>query len=379
MRANIWWIAFFSAVIYDLPIAFGIDYWKVEIPAIVDVTLLMMLGLLLSACAASPRNTPPEYTLTAVDQTIARTSVVVCALIFVGMLGEYGTSVFFVHKTDSGISGLVYIGWRLSATFALILAVQTRQYRLTWIPAVSLAATLFAGDRTAVGLTAISLGWLILSSVRLKKAGVTIILASFALLGTFLFFGKTFQALWWSGHFTTFGAMVDLIVDQGRDSITATEPFTTIGVFSAITTLKFGPPGSLLVDICAQLLIIPSYFGFDSGSFNDYFQSTLFPFYRDRSLAYSYWGEGYARGGVFGIFGFFAIYLSLLAFFERISRHRKMIVRSFAYVGGSYLAFYIHRNSMVSILAYQRQIILYVIFVGALAALSRSVYRAVRR
>lgn len=375
LRANIWWVAFFSAAIYDLPISFGVDHWHLPLPDVVIVHSLAVLGGLLLICASTQPCKFEEVEVRPADVTLIRSAVAVCVVSFLILIAKYGTSIFFAHKTESGISGSFYIVWRLSATYAIVLSVLAKNVRLTLISAVPMLGTLFAGDRTAAGLTLVAVLWALLQSGQLKKRSVGMLIAASSVFGVFLFFGKTFQGLWWSGTYISLGATVRLLLDKGSDAITQTEPFATMGVFSAITTLQHSPPGSLFVDIAAQFLIVPSFFGFDSSSFNDFFQTQLFPSVRDRSLAYSFWGEAYVRGGSLGILAFFAAFALSLRYFDRLTQRRSLAFRSFAYIGGSYLAFYIHRNSMVSMIAYERQIILFGIAVYAASLLARSVRR----
>ena len=149
-----------------------------------------------------------------------------------------------------------------------------------------------------------------------------------------------------------------------------------MAVMDGLIELEDSPDDSLVAASLAQLLIVPSAFGFDSGKFNDFFQSRLFPGFKDRSMAYSFWGEGHVRYGASGILMFLGIYLSGLYIFQSLISSSKFSFQVFGFIGGSYWAFYIHRNSLVSILAYERQFILYLLILlmltGAVVALSRT-------
>ena len=360
-RLTVWWVAFYSGAIYGLPITVGWDIFGASISPIVGVIVLSTQFFLLLCCwfREDEQTVGPE--LGGEGGFLSFIATLVCVLSFVALMMSYGTSVFFVHKTESGIGGYFYILWRISSTYAVVISMIERRYHLAALASVPLVATIFAGDRTAVGLAAIGLLWMTLQTRRISGMKLGIALPSAALLGLFLFFGKTFQALWTTGGLSSASDLTTVLIEDGFDGITKTEPFVVIGVFSALTKLQVEPPGNLLLDVASQFLVVPSWFGIDSGSFNDFFQPLLFPGFKEKSLAYSFWGEAYVRGGWVGVVAFFLIYCAGLVMFDRLSRRQSLVTRSFAYVGGAYWAFYIHRNSLVSMIAYERQIVLFLL------------------
>lgn len=371
-RMTIWWVAFYAGAIYGMPVAVGWDLFGYPISQVSNITVILSQSALLLTCFLKRDRGLPGADIQPSDSgRLSLVAVVVCLVSFAALVATYGTSIFFVHKTESGVSGYFYIAWRMSATYAVLISMVEKRHRLALVALVPLLATIFAGDRTAVGLAAIALLWMGLQTGRLSGLKFGIAIPTIAMLGLFLFFGKTFQALWSLDAVSSLQDFSIILQDEGTDAITTTEPFAVIGVFSALTQMRTGPPDSLILDVASQFLIVPSWFGFDSGSFNSFFQPILFPGYREKSLAYSYWGEGYVRAQWFGVAAFFAIYWAGLHVFDRLSRRRSLALRSFAFVGGSYWAFYIHRNSLVSIIAYERQIILFLLALLFLAAILR--------
>lgn len=367
MNINVWWIAFFSTTIYSLPVAFGRDAFNNSAGFEASVMMLIvMLGSL--SCAVLSRtekkslllgHAPPSFAERVVPVLFVMASFVSFSLI----LANYGSKIFFVHKTESGVSGQFYVFWRLTATLAVISCMLTKRKLLLMAALVPLSATLFAGDRTAVGITLISSAWLLLQGKKISPLASGLVVCASLLIGVFLFFGKTFQAQWASGTFTSMPDLVRAVASQGTDAVVRTEPFAVFGVLDALVDLPQHPPGSLLLEVAAQFLIFPSYFGFQSSSFNDFFQPILFPGFRERSMAYSFWGEGYVRGGWLGFTAFLCVYLWVLRLFDKLSQNKSLLIRLASCVGGAYWAFYIHRNSLVSILAYERQIIVFCVSV----------------
>jgi hypothetical protein len=378
MRASIWWIAFFSSAMYGLPVAYGKDLFGQTLTVEANIALLLVIATtLLAALFLKQRRAQ------AIDPAWSSFFVIVASAVsvvsFVAIIATHGLSIFFVHKTESGIGGYYYILWRLSATFAFLSCLLTKRYKWAAIVSIPLVATLFAGDRTAVGMAAISCVWAIFHVGSLSRAKALPIALALIFVGAFLFFGKTFQAQWSTGTFPGIWAYVNELYQQGQDAVAKTEPFATAGVMNALIRFNRSPPDPLFLEVAAQFLLVPSLFGFESSSFNDFFQPILFPMFRERSLAYSYWGEAIVRGGWFDFVVFLTIYMAVLWAFDRATELKSFAIRLFAYVGGAYWAFYIHRNSMVSIIAYERQIGLFVVLIVVAAYLLRGFNRGMVR
>lgn len=378
---NIWWVAFFSTAIYSIPVAFGRTAFSERL-GIEAATMMLMVMFACLACAILSRpalNVGGDLRLTqrAMDIYIPNLLVLACFVSFFLLLFSYGTGIFYVHKVESGISAQFYIFWRLTSTLAVTACLIARRWRILLVALIPLGATLFAGDRTTVGITVIAAVWVSLKGRRVRPAKALAIVVSSVVLGVFLFFGKTFQAQWASGTFTSLSDLAVSVADQGIGAVVRTEPFAVAGVLDALIGLPQAPPGSLFLEVAAQFLIFPSYFGFESSSFNDFFQPILFPEFRERSLAYSFWGEGFVRGGWIGFAAFLGVYLLILRLLDRMTNSSRLLVRVASYVGGAYWAFYIHRNSMVSIIAYERQIVVFCLAIFFTAYLFRSFNRMV--
>ena len=374
---SIWWVAFFSSAIYGMPVFFGVDVFGRTISPKAELIVLLVQGALLAICIFR-RNSVAVIDRMDAGNLVPLVANIVCVVALVAVVAMYGTSIFAVHKTESGIAAHAYILWRVSATFAIVAAMLARRYGFAIFPLLSLVATVFAGDRTALGLSVVALTWMIFERNLVSRKWMLVGGVAVVAVGMGILFGKTFQAQWATGDFVSPAQTVSIIVQGGQASVVRTEPFAVMAVHSALVDYRGSPPGYLAVDLLGQLLIVPSVFGFESASFNDFFQPILFPEFRERSLAYSYWGEAFSRAGWAGVLGFFCVYTIGLFVFERLTRASSALVATLAYVGGSYWAFYIHRNSMVSIVAYERQIVVFAVLLFAVVFIVRAFHKRVR-
>lgn len=359
LRVDLWWVAFFSAAIYALPLAFSTDIFgrPISAEASLIMTGVLIVLLLLAVRTRNLVGEPPEFPRASVN--LVYVSLLTSLAIFLALIWTYGFSIFFVHKLESGINDYFYILWRLSATLALLLAILSRRYKIAIISVVPILGTVLAGDRTTLGLSLVAVMWLLLQERRVRGPQMGLAVGSFVALGIFIFFGKIFQAMWSQGILSSMQDLIAEVLVSGRLAIIQTEPFAVIGVLSALTTLNAGPDDFLVLEMLGQILVVPSAFGFESASFNEFFQPLLFPEFRSKSLAYSFWGEAYVRGGWFGVAFFVLFFAAGLWVFDRLTRTGSLGIRAMAYVGGAYWAFYIHRNSMISMLAYERHIWLF--------------------
>lgn len=366
-RISIWWIAFYSAAIYSLPILFGFDTFGREIDERAIVWMLFVQTCLLSMAlfrgdreARAPQDLKYPSLLPAVSTVLA--VIVLGVVIF-----DAGFRIFQVHKLESNLNPIFYIGWRISASFAFLVGVVLRKKCVVATSALILLSTFFAGDRTAIGLAIIATVWFKFSSQVHTRRKVIVGAALAGMLGFIIFFGKLLQVvILTQGEFSIADA-VTLVSGDIKRAVMQTEPWATIGVFSAILGSEIVAPIRLFFEAFAQIFPLPSLLGISSASFNDFYQPLLFPDYRERSLAYSYWGEAYSYFGYAGLVIFLVIFLFGLEFFSRLTRSIYVPVKVLGYLGGAYWAFHIHRNSIASILAYERHIIMFVAAISVIA------------
>ena len=140
------------------------------------------------------------------------------------------------------------------------------------------------------------------------------------------------------------------------------EPFATQAIFNKILHSGFTIDSSYLLSLPVILLPSSRVFGVSSAHFNTEFQSALFHANTPGSMAYNFWAEGYANFQESGVLLFIIIYVSVLfAFQVGLSKSRSIWIHFSILIMSPYWAFYIHRNSLFSILSYEKQFF-YLIF-----------------
>lgn len=162
--------------------------------------------------------------------------------------------------------------------------------------------------------------------------------------GYFLVYGWDGIGLWWGA--------VDM-----RSLSSGAEFLSTSAILHYVVERDFAVPlWAVPVGILSALPIPLSYFGLSSSLFNDLFQGILFPGIA-YEMAYNPWAEAYSWLGVVGV-GIYAVAIPVsLLILERLfhsmrSRAKSAILLTMMV----YLAFWVHRNSFGSELAYLRNI-----------------------
>ncbi len=125
-------------------------------------------------------------------------------------------------------------------------------------------------------------------------------------------------------------------------------------ILNAVIKNDFSIEGQYILKSLLAINPLPlSYFEFSSDYFNQVFQSTLFPGI-NYGMAYNPWAEAYSWLGNIGISIYSFIFLFLLRF---LWKAYKSSSREFGVIFlflGIITAFWLHRNSLASILAYNR-------------------------
>lgn len=134
------------------------------------------------------------------------------------------------------------------------------------------------------------------------------------------------------------------------------EPFGIMSVTNRIVETNYAVNTHYLWGWWAQLFPVSGPFGYPSSAFYNEYQPDLFPAVR-HGLAYSWIGEGYAVGGLFGVFVWAVIWaVGLFIHLHIISKTKSTIVLSALTLSLAYWSFYVHRNSLFSLFAFTKQI-----------------------
>jgi hypothetical protein len=317
---------------------------------------------------------PPQALVPARD-THGHAPLVAAALVLLvlaAVLATSGLGALFQPKGEQGFATPAPVIWRVTASLAVIYGITTRR---RWVLASGLLGLLMmflASDRTAVALTAAALGMEIVG----RRRGVPPLVAVRAFILPLL----VAIPLVWGGklmHVAIRDAarrgdvdnVARIITDPRavRMLTTSSEPFLTQTLLnqSVRHDLFVGPKH--LVGVLYQLWPAPSMFGHPSHEFNDILQAELFPTAKKNTLAYNFWAEGLVSGGWLLLLLYVVIYIAGIEAANAASRSPSAARRGIGLLMGAYWAFYIQRNSLASIIAYEKQILVLgaVILLGA--------------
>jgi len=159
-----------------------------------------------------------------------------------------------------------------------------------------------------------------------------------------------------------------LLAIRGKEVVMRSEPAVTQMILNEIVRTDYYIGPGHLKGVVYQVWPAPSMFGVSSGEFNEIFQADLFPQFRS-GLAYNYWAEGMATGGWFMLLAFTALFIMGLLIINALSESPRLSVRCLALLCGAYWAFYIHRNSLGNIIAYERHLLYVGVTLFAIARL----------
>lgn len=376
-RVDLFTVAFFSSVIYFIPGYVGYDLFLSPLdPRAYVIFTAVLLGVWGAAALFSRQGLMPPPRPAGIEAAVL---TLVAAAVVAFVLVTYGYGVLLRHKTLAPIPAAVSIAWRVTASLAFVIACVGRNWRTAAVSGTLLFIMFVASDRTAVAMVTLALGlegFRRYGAIRLgpwlRRAWLPGIAAVVMLWG-----GKVI-------HISVQLAYREGSISAARDFLYSpyvrnmllvrSEPFNTQSLLNATlqNDLRVGP--GHLVDLPQMLWIAPSMFGYSSAAFNDAAQA-LFPAVRRRSMAYNFWAEGVASGGWLAFAFYLLVYLAGLWGMERLSQTRHGGWRGVWLLMGAYWAFYIQRNSLASIVTYEKQIL----YIGAAVVLAVALLPRARR
>lgn len=178
-----------------------------------------------------------------------------------------------------------------------------------------------------------------------------------------IFYAKPFYVSLKTGQ-----ALSDMLASRDAMSMQAAfEAFGTHELLEKVVNLNVSYPlWSTIRDSLAQFLLVPSYFGFGSGGFNQLLQEQVFS-QATYGLASNFWAHWWAVGGPFGVLaGGFIYGGSILLFNNWIIRSKGMAFFLFLLAAAT-IGVYAHRNSPENVLALIRPIVVVFFTVQAVA------------
>lgn len=349
-------------LIYFFPLLFGKDGWQQDINIEIYVTyLIVSLSHVLYLVFLKPTLPRPSLDIkTDYISSMLYFSKTISVINFIFIALFYGISEIFANKVGSNIAFANILLWRVATTFYLCSAIiLTRKFDI-FLAFILLLFLFFTGDRTGIVLSMLA-GLIAFSSYLQKNKywflNIVFILPSI-LIGILGIFGKEIYSAITSQVISE--SLID--IDLMR-MIMSTEPFFIQLIFNEVINFEYRVSSWYL--LLLPLSILPlGLIGFSSNYFNTEFQNSLFPWMKEGTMAYNYWAEGYANFGFSGIILFIIIYFFILFFIER-EYQKGNILSILMLILGTYLAFYIQRNSIFSIISYLKHFIYF--FLGYIA------------
>lgn len=367
-------LAFFSSLVYFSPGFFGYDLLFHPLEPDTYAVFVVVLASVWVAGVLRPMRTPPAADAGGmVPQVAALAAGAVVAFV----LWRYGFQSLFVPKTETPIPGAAFIGWRILSSLAVLYGLISRNRVVLALGGVCLLLMFFTADRTGVAMTLFAAAVEVIG----RKGRISV------LRGTrrFLLPLVLGLVLVWGGKAIHVAVQRSVRQDDVRIGLavlsnpaalrmltTRSEPFITVATLNEGLRRDYYIGPGHLVGVVYQLWPAPSMLGHKSNEFNTIFQADLFPGAPKNTLAYNPWAEAMFSGGWLLLLIYVAIYIAGLELANLAARASRAGVRGMGLLLGAYWAFYLHRNSMASILAYEKHIVYVgVIILGVSALLPR--------
>jgi hypothetical protein len=253
-----------------------------------------------------------------------------------------------------------YILWEVATGLAVTLAFAQRRW---WLLAACLPlvlANVYVGFRLLLALCLIAT-----CTLALVRRGPQVLLLrnkralTALLLGCLVLF--VYKGIFVHVKMGNWDTVRERLTDPDYyvSSVTQSEPFTTQVILDSVLVRRFHvEPEHLVRSVTVQFVLFSPELGVESApDFNADFQSALFPGL-NWGMAGNIWAEMHATGGWPLFVIFLLLFVLLLALGSYAVRARDPVVQAFAALFFSYLAFYIHRNTLTYQLCLQKRLLL---------------------
>jgi hypothetical protein len=355
-RVDLFSLAFASSCVYFLPGFFGAvpygDGGDSTVP-LESETYLVMSAVLAAIGVGAWMFEPHGGHATSRARSIADPVASQVALI-VAMIGLVLTfrsdegDLFSADKVEvmSAVSRWFYM-YAVSVSLAVVLSYLHRQWWTLLLSAVLLLFSVYLGFRSHFAMTVIAV-----FLVHFQAQGAQRFLARnqvatlLALTAAMFFFSYKF--VYRMVKLGEFDIVAERLVDPQfhLQAIVDSEPFTTQMILNEVLRSQFETDGAYIVEgLAAQSILFSERFGLEAVAFNDLFQPVLFPDI-DWGMASNIWAQMLAAGGWPLFLGFLGLFVLTLRTGSRWLETSRLTTRALIALGGSYWAFYIHRNDV---------------------------------
>ena len=377
-RFDLFSLAFFSTVIYFLPLNFGyarssglFDSEPLH-PGVYCAGAVVQLGISLIAELSvqfsrfsSMRQKVGSRSNSIENRTAILALFLMCLIGGLGTVLTSGSALFSANKSDLLAElNRFHVLYVFSAMLGTIWS-YCSSARLAFFAFVALlAADVLVGFRfgAAIAVMGVCLVWLRgFGRIRLlpfafSNPRVPLV----ATAGALFFF--VYKQLYVSVKLADWSMLRDRISDLDTYSVAllSSEPFTTQAILNEILINGFSVDGSYLFQNLFQVVPLSTSLGFEPVSFNSIFQGVLFPFVAG-GMAGNWWAEWVAVGGWpgfgLGLFIFLSglfVLNALIDFFQGSAGPVSLLV-----LLGCFLAFYVHRNEISYFLTLEKRIVVF--------------------
>lgn len=355
-RVDLFTLAFVAACVYFLPGFFGaVPYGGVRnttVPLEHETYLVMaavMAAITLGAWMFEPHRGQDAWrTRDAVDPVASQVALIVAGIGLMMTLRSDEGDLFSADKVEvlSAVSRWFYI-FAVGASLAAVLAFLHRQWWTLLMATGLLLFSVYIGFRSHFALTVIAVFLVYFNAQgRQRFIGRNQLAAVLALAAAVFFFSYKF--VYRMVKLGEYDVVVERLIDPQfhLQAIADSEPFATQMILNEVLRSRFETDASYIVEgLAAQSVLFSERFGLEAVAFNDLFQPELFPDV-EWGMAGNIWAQMLAAGGWPLLFAFLALFVITLRVASRWLATAGLCTRAMVALGGSYWAFYIHRNDI---------------------------------
>lgn len=355
-RVDFFTLAFAAACVYFLPGFFGaVPYGGLRsatVPLENQTYLVMtavMTAITLGAWMFEPHGGQDAWKSRGVADPVASQVALIVATIGLTMtLRSDEGDLFSADKVEvlSAVSRWFYI-FAVGASLAAVLAFLHRQWWTLLVATGLLLFSVYIGFRSHFALTVIAVFLSYFNAQGrqrfLARNQVAVVLALAA--AVFFFSYKFVYRMVKLGEYDV---VAERVIDPQfhLQAIADSEPFATQMILNEVLRSRYETDAAYIVEgLAAQSVLFSERFGLEAIAFNDLFQPELFPDI-EWGMAGNIWAQMLAAGGWPLLLAFLTLFVLTLRAASRWLVTAGLSTRAMVALGGSYWAFYIHRNDI---------------------------------